>query len=549
MGSDPNRRVWTAVALSALLVVLVACGGGETAVEPTPTRPSERGGTGDGEAVDAGEPVYGGTVVWGLEDETDGLNPISGRFIASGHLMASAIFDPLASTDNEGNWVPHLAERLEPNGDFTEWIITLREGVVFHDGTPLTAQIVADTLNLHRDSAISQRAIYLVDRVEATGPLQVRITLSQPWPTLPYILGSQIGYIPAPSMLDVPEEARTPIGTGPFKFQEWDYGRSFKAVRNESYWRTDEAGRRLPYLDGIEFRPIPDPQMRSEQLINRSVDAILTSTLSEVSRLLSIPDLKVLTYSEGEELYVALQTDRPPFDNLTARRAVAHATDTDAVRAEIGAGLAQPAESLWAPGQLGYREDAGRLRFDLEEARRLVAEYEAQTGQPLAFSLMATPNTDVRRLQQLLKAQWEAAGMQVSLETYPQADLVVRFVLGNYQAGISRLFGSPEPDTEFVWLHSSTIDPDLISLNIPRFDHPGIDAALERARTSDDPQVRDEAYAEVARILNDQTAVVWLFRTVWSIAAADNVSGFGQAANGSMQTLGAKTWMATLWKS
>ena len=547
-----TRRTWQwplVVVVATLLATTVACARGTDDADTATTEPAAQAGLGDPAAIDAGEPVRGGTVVWALEDETDGLNPVSGRFIASGHMMASAIFDPLVTTDAEGRWEPYLAESLEPNDDYTEWTITLRDGVTFHDGTPLTAEVVATVLRLHLDSAISQRAIYLVDDIEVVGPLRVRIGLRDSWPTLPYIFVSQIGYVPALSMLDVPEEARSPVGTGPFRFQQWDYGRSFKAVRNESYWRRDERGEQLPYLDAVEFRPIPDPQLRTDSLLNRSVDAIITPALGEISRLSAAPGIRVLTYDEGEEVYVVLQTDRPPFDRLTARQAVAHATDAETIRRETGAGLSKPANSLWAEGQLGYRADSGQLPFDLERARELVAAYEAETGQPLAFTLISTQNLDALRLQQLLKSQWEAAGMQVDLESFPQSDLVVRYVLGNYQAGVSRLFGSPDPDLEFTWLHSSSIDPDLISLNLSRFDDPTIDAALERGRTSADPQVRDEAYATVARVLNEQAPVIWLQRQVWAIASSEEVHGYGLAANGSMQTIGAKTWMATLWKS
>jgi peptide/nickel transport system substrate-binding protein len=350
-------------------------------------------------------------------------------------------------------------------------------------------------------------------------------------------------------MLDVPEEARTPIGTGPFKFQEWDYGRSFKAVKYADYWRTDEQGRRLPYLDSIEFRPIPDPQLRTDSLLDADVDMLITAALPQIERLEEAPNVKVLTYSEGEEQYVALNTAKPPFDDETARRAVALATDQAAVRERMSPEFAVPANSQWAPGQLGYREDSGQIRTDPDAARAAVADYTARTGQPLAFTLIASQNLESQRLQQILKEQWEAAGMQVSLETVPQADLVVRFALGNYQAGISRLFGFPEPDTDHFFMHSRSIDPNLISFNLPRYANPELDAALDRARSSTDETVRDEAYATVARLMNEHVPVVWLYRPTWAIASNLQVHGYGAAANGTIQTIGPKTWVATLFKS
>jgi len=546
MTSTRIRPRWLLALLVATTLSVSACGGGGGGDGSATTEPrtDEEGGG----LVDA-EPVEGGTIVWALEGETDGLNPVSGRFVNSGHVMASAIFDPLTTLDAEGRWEPYLAESLEPNDDYTEWTITLRDGVTFHDGTPLTAEALNTVLNLHLDSAISKGALFDVDSFEVSGPLSVRARLKVSWPTFPYLFTTQIGYVPSPEMLDVPEEARTPVGTGPFKFQEWNFGTSFKAVKYPDYWRRDDQGRQLPYLDAIEFRPIPDPQLRTDSLLDADVDMIITAALSEIARLEASPDVKMLTYSEGEEQYVTLQTAKPPFNNETARRAVALATDQAAVREQMGADYAVPANSQWAPGQPGYREDSGQVQTDLEAAKRAVADYTAETGQPLAFTLISSQVLENQKLQQILKQQWEAAGMQVSLETVPQADLVVRYALGNYQAGISRLFGFPEPDTDHFFMHSRSIDPNLISFNLPRYANPEIDAALDRARSSTDEATRDEAYATVARLMNEHVPVVWLYRPTWAIASNLQVHGYRAAANGTIQTIGPKTWVATLFKT
>jgi peptide/nickel transport system substrate-binding protein len=529
-----------AVAIS-LLAAACGGGGGESARTPDATSPT-------GDVGDEGTPVRGGTVVWGLEAETDGLNPISGRWALSGHMMGSAIFDPLAVIDDEGVAVPFLAESFEANDDFTEWTIVVRSGVRFHDGTPLTAGVVADTLMLHKDSAVTQKAVYDMASATAVDDRTVKVTMSRPWSTFPYILTTQAGYIPAPSMLDVPEEARTPIGTGPFKFQNWDYGRSFTATRNPDYWARDENGVQLPYLDGIEFRPIVDPQARTEALIEGDVDAINTWTPAEIRRLAATPDVKLLTFSEGEEEFVMLNASKAPFDRLTARQAVAYATDAASIRDALGTDYMLEATSLWAPGQLGATDDDGYLRFDRAKAAELVQQYQAETGRPLAFSLIGASDQRIRELQQLLKQQWEAAGMQVELLTVDQADLVVNGALGNYQATIWRNYGHPDPDVELVWFHSRSIG-DPVSLNFSRFSHAELDAAFERGRTTQDEAVRADAYAEVARIINQNAIHIWLDRVTWAIASQPDVNGYGPAANGSIQTLGPKPWVGRLWKS
>jgi ABC-type transport system substrate-binding protein len=523
-----------------IMLVAGACGS-SSSDDTTAPAPSAA----EGQLVDEGTPVDGGTVTWGLEAETDGLNPISGRFAMSGHMMASAIFDPLATIDEDGNAVPYLAEALTPNDEFTEWTITLRPDVTFHDGTPLTAEVVADTYRLHKDSAITARAVADIDTIEVSGPLEVTMTMKMPWASFPYVLTTQAGYIPAPSMLQTAEQARTPSGTGPFEFQSWDYETSFKANKYAGYWQPGK-----PHLDSIEFRPIPDAQQRRNDLLNGDIDAMNTFRPSDISEIAGTPGFKVLTYDEGEERFIMLNSGVEPFTSKTARQAVAYATDSARVRDEVfGTGSVVPTAGIWAPGQLGYRDDTGYPGFDLERAKELAAQYKAETGKDLSFTLTSADDIDSQRVQQLLVEMWRAAGMQVELKTVTQADLVVVGALGTYQAADWRNFGQPDPDGEFVWLHSRNIDPSFISLNFAQFADPGVDAALERGHGTLDPIVRDEAYAEVAQILNDNTPYIWLYRVTWAIASTDEVHGYGAAANGTLQTVGTKTWVADLWRS
>ena len=89
-----------------------------------------------------------------------------------------------------------------------------------------------------------------------------------------------------------------------------------------------------------------------------------------------------------------------------------------------------PTDQIWAPGQLGYRDDAGYPGYDLERAKQLVAQYRTETGKDLTFSMTSADDIDSRRVQQLLADQWRAAGIQVDLKVVTQADLVVVGALG-----------------------------------------------------------------------------------------------------------------------
>jgi peptide/nickel transport system substrate-binding protein len=525
----------------ALALVAAACGNGSDKAQD-PADDSILSGT---YVEDSRDPIPGGTVVWGVEAETEGLDPTSGRFAVSGQMVASAIFDPLAALDENGEVQPYLAESIEPNDDFTVWRIKLRPGVRYHDGTTMTAVDVVTVLNAYRSAAVTSKAIFDLESVEEVGPLEVEATMKQPWASFPYVLTTQTGYMPAPSML-TREGADNPIGTGPFKLQEWKKNKFFRAVKNPDYWQEGK-----PYLDSIEFRPIADARQRAEDLIGGDLDAIITARGLDIDRLSSTSGLKTLTYAEGEETYVLLNTRVAPFDNLAARRALSFATDRARIVDEIQGGNSDVATGLFASGQLGHREDNGHLDFDLDKAKEEVAKYTAETGRELSFEYMAGDDFDAQALSQLLKEMWEAAGAKVKITAVTQDDQVVRAVLGSYEAIQFRLFGHRDPDGDHVWFHSRSIatpPDDLISLNMAQYRNDIIDQALDLARGTSDREVRDDAYATVERQLNENAPYVWLYRLVWVIASRDDVHGYGQAANGSLQTLGAKVWLADLWR-
>ena len=261
-------------------------------------------------------------------------------------------------------------------------------------------------------------------------------------------------------------------------------------------------------------------------------------------------DFTTVENANGEETFIVLNTVKPPFDDPIARQAVAYATDTTAFVDAVGAGLTRAANGPFVPGQLGYREQTGYPTFDLEKAKSLVKEYEQKHGQPLSFTYKGGATLADRQGQQLLSEMWRKAGMQVDVATIKQANQIATGVIGDYQAIDWRNHGSPDPDGEYVWWHAKTIVPvGGISTNVPRYGDTQLDKALDDARATDDPTKRDEDFALVAERLNAGVPYIWLTHVDWALAASPRVHGFRSAQNGSISTLGAKTWMADLWVS
>ena len=264
-----NRKRWSVLAALMLAVALVAaaCGGGDDSG-------SGDGGSGGSGEEATGKPTPGGKVTYGLEAETTGGWCLAeGQLAISGIQVARTIYDTLTIPDAEANYMPYLATAVTPNDTFTEWTINLREGVKFHDGTALDATVVKNNLDAYRGAYPARKPllfIFVFDNIAAVDvvdPMTVKVTTKSPWSSFPaYLYGSGRIGIMAQAQLDDPETCDTNlIGTGPFKLKEWKVNEKFVATKNPDYWQKDADGVQLPYLDEIEFRPIPDGDARVER--------------------------------------------------------------------------------------------------------------------------------------------------------------------------------------------------------------------------------------------------------------------------------------------
>ena len=153
-----------------------------------------------------------------------------------------------------GGVEPFLAESITSNEDFTSFTITLRSGIVFHDGTPLDGQALYTNIEKQATSVLTGPAFATnIKGVSVTDPMAVTLTMKSSWAPFPYYLAqAQTGYVAAPSMLNAPDGGTSnPVGTGPFVFQDWVPNSHMTATRNPHYWRKG-----YPYLDSITYKPI-----------------------------------------------------------------------------------------------------------------------------------------------------------------------------------------------------------------------------------------------------------------------------------------------------
>ncbi|MYJ36940.1 MAG: ABC transporter substrate-binding protein, partial [Acidimicrobiaceae bacterium] len=322
----------------------------------------------DGEAVVEApaepEPQFGGTLKVAVEAESDGLNPAANNFAVAAYVMTYPVFDPVAYWNTQGQWIPYLAESFTPINDGQSWQMKLREGVRFHDGTPLGADDVIATFNAQLADPIVSLAVrpyYPEDISEALvkiDDLTVQFNPLDKFGFFPQFITSQLGMI-APSewlaaAADDPELNQYPIGTGPFMIEERKQDEVTVLVRNPDYWAADITD---IYLDRIEVYPITDPVIGAERVAAGDIDLTVTSNSDAILTLRDSEGVQTIENVRSSEDFAMMNIEMPPFDDIRARKALTHATDRDAYVALIRQGVSPPADTMFHPDLIWHNPD------------------------------------------------------------------------------------------------------------------------------------------------------------------------------------------------
>jgi peptide/nickel transport system substrate-binding protein len=567
--SRNSTRRWTRLlaVLLGLSMFAAACGddddGGEGA-SPEETEGGEtEGGVDDSVPEDAeGDPVVGGDLTYALEAETNGGFCLpEAQLSVAGMQVATTVYDTLTKPDADGEIQPYLAESVEPNEDFTQWTIKVREGVTFHDGSPLDAQVVANNLDAYRGAyegrnpALFAFVFQNIESVEVVDPLTVQVNMATPWTAFDWFLwGSNRVGILGQAQLDDAETCGTNlIGTGPFQLENWTVNEEFVASKNPNYWQTDEAGTQLPYLDSITYVPIPEIASRGNALESGQVDVLHTSDTEQIAQrlqpLADSDEIKLLaTDAYGEVNYLMLNTSTAPFDNKNARLAVAHALDRQLLIDVRGGGIGQVADGPFREDVIGYVDDPGFPQYDVELARQFAQAYEDETGQPLEFSYTFVSTESGQLTAQEIQTQLADAGITINLDPAgDQATTINKALTGDFQALGWRNHPGADPDSQYNWWAAGS------PVNFGRIDDPELQRLLDEGRSAPPGDEREGIYQDLVRRFAEEVHNVWTSTTVWAIAAEPNVQnllGYGpQGGSGAFPGLGAGHDVAGIWIS
>ena len=530
-----RRRGPRVVAMMAVLaMVLVACGGvdddpelagdGET-VGDDPADDGEGEPAADDETDDApsGEPVHGGELIQGEISEVRGLDPLNIGTAVVGGVIAYAIYDPLMTWNEDGEIEPYLAESMESDDGLT-WTMTLPTGVEFHDGTEFNADAVVYNLQRQMDPEWGTRhqggtiaAAQEIESVEAIDDTTVEIVLNGPWSAFPTVLASTgLALIGSPTALEERGDAfdTDPVGTGPFEFVEWVRDTRFVAERNDNYWQED-----LPYLDRLEVRPVPDDDAKFLALRSGDIDSAQTA---EYSSILEFAEEEGFTgYGEiaaGGQITI-FNTDNAPFDDVRVRRAIAMATDNEAL-AQTAFDEAPPLSDP-LPDFSPWYVETDYPEYDLDAAQELMQEYLDEIGEErleLTYRCVGIPL--MIRAGEMVQIMWEQIGIDIEIDTMELQAWAQAVMEGDFDFACFSVtpFADPDPRLYDQFMAGSRS-------NYSNYSPPEMQEALQTGRESVDEQERFEAYAEVQRLLGEDVPYLWWASPVYGNVARSEIQG------------------------
>ena len=478
-------------------------------------------------------PRRGGTITVGISSDATTLDPAFTTAQVDGQIFR-AFFESLLDVDDQLRLLPGLATSWRPLND-TAWEFKLRQNVRFHDGTPFDARAAKTNFDriLDPKSGSPRRGeIPYVKEAEVVDPSTLRLHLTAPFAPLPYVLAGTPGIMVSPAAIDKygKDLATNPVGTGPFTFVRWLKDDHLEGKAFGEYWRP---GR--PYLSGIRYQGIPDPQVKASAVRSGSIDITEGLLAKDIDALQKAPNLRVYARPGLSVTSLRLQLAKAPFNNRALREALAWAIDRTAINKFVYRDVGAPAQSFLPPTTLGYEATHNPFpRRDLDKARAKLAEGGMPRGFSFTAQILADPQ--VTQLAEAMKQQLSDVGVEMQLVQLDNGTLLSRLVQGNFIATIIQFFGTLDPFPGFSRFFLSTS-----RLNVYGYQSRAFDDLLARAAATADVKARTALYAQLNRMLAADLPWIFLQYPDYTQALSRRLEGYTYIPDGGIRL--AEVWL------
>jgi peptide/nickel transport system substrate-binding protein len=443
-----------------------------------------------------------------LASEPSSLDPQQ-QWNPDSYYVYRNIFDNLVTRDDAGQIVAEIATSWKNLSD-TKVEFQLRSDVTFHDGAPLTPEDVVYSVRRITDPTFAspQRDQFgKIVSTEATGPHSVVLTLASPYPALLAQL-VKLSIVPKHVIEKIGNDAfnLSPIGSGPYKFVSWQRGVAVTLARNDNYW-----GRKGVFGAAL-FRAVPDGATRLADIEAGTSDIARALNTDQAAQLeASGKGKRIVTLTE-RVAYLRLNPNKPPFDNIKYRQALAYAVDKQGITDGLLGGFDKPVDQMVTPAHFGWSDKIKGLSYNPDAAKTLLK----QAGVPPRFTFTTAPFFD-QRVVQAVQQQLTEVGFNVAISLVDTPTFLKYIQQG------------PQNSVALAIVTNSCACQDADGALYPLFhsgsswsiiDEKPIDALLDEARSTLDAEKRLADYQSVSETIARDIPVLPLYQMAATYGAA-----------------------------
>ncbi len=467
------------------------------------------------------------SVVLGMTLEpAPGLDPTAASAAAIGEVVHPSVLEGLTKIGMDGSVSPLLAERWTVDPDGRVYTFTLRRGVKFHDGEDFDASDVKFSFERAKAEGSTNKAKKAVfdniSRIDTPDAHTVILVLNQADGNFLFRMGETTAVILDPK--SAATTATRPVGTGPFRFEDWKKGASITLVRNDAY-----RGAAAVKMKKVTWRFISDPSAQVSALLAGDIDGM--PRFGAPQNLKQFQADKRFTVeiggTEGKTL-VAINNKRKPFDDVRVRRAIAAAIDRKAIVDGAMEGYGAPIGSHMVPSDAGYVDLTSMSPHNPEKARTLLKE--AGVATPLNVTLTLPPPQYARKGGEIVAAQLAKVGIVAKIENVEWAQWLSGTFKGNYDLS---LISHVEPldfdryaDPAYYWGYDSKAFREL----------------LAKYNGTTEPKARLKLAGDIQRLLATDQVNAWLFQLPQFAVARKPLKGLWSSSPIFANDLAALSW-------
>jgi len=465
------------------------------------------------------------SMVVGMTLEPPGLDPTANAASAIAEVVHYNIFESLTKINADGKITPLLAESWEVSPDLKTYTFKLRRGVKFQNGEPFNAQAVKYSFDRAggEKSTNKDKRTFANLSTQVVDDYTVVLINKEIDPDLPFLLGQATAIIVEPKSADT--NATKPTGTGPYKLDSWAKGSSLVLSKSDSFRNPGEAK-----LKKVTFRFISDTAAQAASLMAGDVDVFKPIGTRAVAQFKANPQFQVISGGSRAKTILAINNKKKPLDDVRVRRAILAAIDRKAVIEGAADGFGTPIGSHYVPGAEGYVDTTGINPFDIEKAKKLLAEAGVKT--PLELTMTLPPPPYARQGGEVIAAVLAKIGINVKIQNVEWAQW------------LSNTYGGPHDYDLTIVSH---VEPfDLGNYSKPDYyfgyDSKAFSALYDKIKQTGNAPERAKLLGEAQKMLATDAANGFLYQPQFPSVARKGVKGLWKESPIFVNDLSSMSW-------